>query len=57
MPVHHDKEVALFLLICTIALIFAELLTQHSRSRLRWWVLGIVWTVIVCLLFWVMGVG
>lgn len=57
MPVHHDKEVALFLLACTVMLIFAELLTRQSRSRLRWWVLGIVWAVIVCLLVWVMGVG
>lgn len=48
------QELAPFLLVCTLALAFAEYQVRR-RATLRWLLLAVVWLVVVGLLLWVMG--
>lgn len=51
------REVARFIVVCTIMLGAAEMLTRRTPATMRWVLLACVWLFVVFLLFWVMGVG
>jgi hypothetical protein len=51
------REMARFIVVCTIMLASAEFLTRRTAATLRWVLLVVVWLVVVAMLFWVLGVS